>query len=262
MPDISKLEKPPMRALHLFYVLDTSGSMTGTPIATLNRAMEETIEILKNQAKSQADALLKVAVLEFNSGCRWMQAAGPEEMEDFVWEDLSAGGLTDVGAALKELNSKLSRKAFLDSMTGAFIPVIIFMTDGCATDDYKKALAEIRQNKWFHRATKIGFAIGDDPDMTMIADVVGNIEAVVKTDDLELFARLIKFASVTSSMLCSSSVTTTQTVTGADILKIAKQQGEAPDSITENGPVNYNPEPAPAPDPDPEWGGDGDDDWD
>ena len=224
MPDISKLEKLPMRALHIFYVLDTSGSMKEAPIATLNRAMEETIEVLKKQAKSQADALLKVAVLEFNSGCKWMQAAGPEELEDFVWEDLSAGGLTDVGAALK-------------------------------------ALAEIRQNKWFHRATKIGFAIGDNPDMTMIADVVGNIEAVVKTDDLELFARLIKFASVTSTMLCSASVTTTQAVTGTDILKIAKQQEEAPDSITLKGPIKYDPEPAPVPDPDPDWGEDKDGDW-
>lgn len=258
MPDISKLEKPPMRALHIFYVLDTSGSMSGTPIATLNRAMEETIEVLKTQAKNQADALLKIAVLEFNTGCKWMQEGGPEELDDFIWDDLSAGGLTDVGSALTELNSKLSRKAFLGSMTGSFIPVIIFMTDGYATDDYKKALEQVRQNKWFSRATKIGFAIGDDPDVRMISDVVGNSEAVVKTDDLELFARLIKFASVTSSMLCSSSVTTTQAVDGATILEIAKKQGEAPDSITPDAPANYSPQPAVDPDSDPDWGGD---DW-
>ena len=259
MPDISKLEKPPMRALHIFYVLDTSGSMTGTPIATLNRAMEETVEVLKTQAKNQADAQLKIAVLEFNTGCRWVQGAGPEDLEDFIWEDLSAGGLTDVGSALTELNSKLSRNAFLGSMTGAFVPVIIFMSDGYATDDYKKALEDVRRNKWFTRATKIGFAIGEDPDVKMISDVVGNNEAVIKTDDLELFARLIKFASVTSSMLCSSSVTTTQAVDGATIVELSKKQGVAPDSVTPDAPANYSPQPAADPDPDPDWGGD---DWD
>ena len=47
MPDISKMEKPARRVLNVFYILDTSGSMSGTSIATLNRAMEETIDALK-----------------------------------------------------------------------------------------------------------------------------------------------------------------------------------------------------------------------
>ncbi len=238
MPKIDELEATARRALHIFYVLDTSGSMTGTPVATLNRAMEETVEVLRKQAKSNADAELKIAVLEFNTGARWIQPNGPENMEDFIWEDLSAGGLTDVGAALSELDSKLSRKAFLNSMTGAYLPIIIFMSDGYATDNYQKALDEIRQNKWFARSTKIGFALGENPDMKMISEVVGNSEAVVRTQDLDLFARLIKFASVTASMMCSTSRTSNQDVTGADILKEAIDQGSAPESIVENVPVD------------------------
>ena len=238
MPKIDELEATARRALHIFYVLDTSGSMTGTPVATLNRAMEETVEVLRKQAKSNADAELKIAVLEFNTGAHWIQPNGPENMEDFIWEDLSAGGLTDVGAALSELDSKLSREAFLRSMTGAYLPIIIFMSDGYATDNYQKALDEIRQNKWFARSTKIGFALGENPDMKMISEVVGNSEAVVRTQDLDLFARLIKFASVTASMMCSTSRTSNQDVTGADILKEAIDQGSAPESIVENVPVD------------------------
>lgn len=259
MPTITTLEKPPRRALHIFYVLDTSGSMGGAPIATLNRAMEETVEVLRKQAKSNADAELKIAVLQFNSGAKWVQPNGPEDMEDFIWEDLTAGGLTDVGAALKELDSKLSRNAYLSSMTGAYLPVIIFMSDGYATDDYQKSLAQIRQNKWFARGTKIGFALGDDPDMKMISEVVGNCEAVVKTDDLDLFARLIKFASVTSSMLCSTSRTSAESVTGATVIEDAIDQGVAPASVVDTT-VNYSPEPVTAT----ASSGDGwdDDDWD
>lgn len=126
------LDLPPVarKAMTIFYVLDTSGSMGGTPIATLNSAMEETIAALKQQAESNGDAELKIAVLEFNSGCKWLNPSGPEDMEDFMWEELSAGGLTDIGAALTELDSKLSRKAFLNSITGSYLPIIIFMTDG------------------------------------------------------------------------------------------------------------------------------------
>ncbi|MBQ8849518.1 MAG: VWA domain-containing protein [Clostridia bacterium] len=256
MPSLSELEKPPRRAMHIFYVLDTSGSMQGASIAQLNRAMEETVEALKDVAKSNADAELKIAVLEFSSGCKWIQPKGPEDMEDFVWEDLTAGGLTDVGAALKELDSKMSRNAFLSSMTGSFLPLVIFMTDGYATDDYVKPLETIRKNKWFARATKIGFAIGDNPDINMIADVVGNGEAVVKTSDLEVFAKMIKFASVTSSMLNSTSRTTDEGATGADVVKTALNDGTITKTEVATGAGNL-PEPPAIPtqddDVDDEW---------
>lgn len=231
MPDFSNLEKAPRRDLHIFYILDTSGSMEGEPISILNRAMEETIDILKQQAKINADAQLKIAVLDFNTNCTWMQSKGPEDAEDFIWEDLYAGGLTDIANALNELNSKMSKNEFLNSTTGAYIPIVIFMTDGDATGDYKNSLDSIRKNKWFARATKIGFALGE-ADMKMISEIVGNSESVVKTTDLDLFSKLIKFASVTSSMMCSVSTTSTTTVTGADIIDLAKKDDSTiPDNI-------------------------------
>ncbi len=235
MPNINELEVMPRRVLNIFYVLDTSGSMDGAPIGTLNDAMGETIEILSQQAKKNADALLKIAVLQFNSGCEWLQPSGPEDAVDFVWQDLKAGGITDMGAALKELGSKLSKDAYLSSMTGSFLPVIIFMTDGGATDDYEKALTEIRKNKWFSRATKIGFALGESPDKKMIAEVVGNAEAVLATADLELFSRLIKFVSTTSSMLCSASHTSHEDVSGADIVQMAVAEEKSHDLTVGTG---------------------------
>lgn len=252
-------EKVPRRVLSVFYLLDVSGSMTGAKITMLNSAMEETTAELKKQAKNNADAEVKVAVLTFSSGCKWLNPAGPESLEeDFIWEELQAGGLTDVGAALKELDSKLSREGYLDSITGNYMPVIIVMTDGFATDDYTKALAEIRRNKWFQRAIKIGFAVGDDSevDVKMICDVVGSSEAVVKTSDLGLFARMIKFVSVIASMLASKSRTTDTGVSGADVVKAAVDGGDAPSDVVVTG-VSYDPEPAPA-----SAGGDWDDDGD
>lgn len=236
MPMIQEYSGTPRRELHVFYVLDTSGSMSGLPIAKLNSAMTETIAELQEQAKHNADALVKLAVMEFNTGCRWVTQNGPEELEDFVWQKLSAGGWTDMGAALKELNSKLSRNAFLSSMTGSYVPVIIFMTDGCATDTYKPALEEIRQNKWFQNATKIGFAIGEEADKAMIADVVGTSEAVISTDDLELFAKLLKFVSVTATMLASQSQTTTEGINGEKVVELGRNNGDIPKPEPEADP--------------------------
>lgn len=251
MPNLEDFDKLPRRVLHIFYVLDTSGSMTGEAIAMLNRAMEETTEVLKQQAKTNADAQIKIAVLEFNTVCSWVQKRGPEDIEDFIWEDLEAGGTTELATVLNELNDKMSKNKFLNSMTGSYIPVVIFMTDGCATDDYEKKLKEIRNNKWFSRATKIGFAIGD-ADMKMISEVVGNSEAVIRTTDLSMFAKLIKFTSATASMLCSTSTTSTDAVSGASIVNLVKKDVPGvPDDINMTD-ISYDK------DPDADWS---DDDW-
>ena len=233
MPTMDKLTESPRKDLHVFYVLDTSGSMEGAKISALNHAMEECTEALKTLAKSNGDAKLKMAVMQFNTNCSWVTYNGPEDLDgDFMYEYMDAGGLTEMGAALRELNSKLSRHAYLNSMVGALMPVIIFMTDGYATDNYQDALEEIRKNRWFRRGTKIGFALGDDADTAMIASVVGNKEAVIQTTDLELFKRLMKFVSVTASMLVSQSATTETASSGADIIDRAKKDMDLSDSIT------------------------------
>ncbi len=252
MPNLeTDFKEAPRKDLHVFYVLDTSGSMEGTKISTLNRAMEESTQALADVAKSNGDAKLKIAVMEFNSGCKWVTSNGPEDLEeDFFWDPLKAGGLTDIGAALKELNTKLSRKAFLNSMTGALMPIIIFMTDGYATDNYEKALDEIRGNKWFKYGTKIGFAVGDDADLKMISSVVGNSEAVIRTNDLELFKKLLRFVSVTASKLVSESTTTGTAPTAKDIVEKAKEELGLPDDTTANLPdSSYDPEPPATPAP-------------
>lgn len=259
MPSTGALGKSARKELHVFYVLDTSGSMYGASISALNHAVEETTEALKTLAQSNGDADLKIAVLEFNSGCRWVTSNGPESAEDFEWEYLDAGGMTDIGAALRELDSKLSRHEFLKSVVGALMPVIVFMTDGFATDNYESALEEIRRNKWFTHGTKIGFAIGDDADLKMLSSVVGNSEAVIKTTDLELFKRLMRFVSVRASMIASQSHTTKSATGGDAIVKAAKEELGLPDNVTPNLSDNqYNKEKQSNID---DYEDDGDTDW-
>lgn len=260
----------PRKDLHIFYVLDTSGSMADAgKIGMLNRAMEETLDALQDVAKHNGDANLKIAVLEFNTGCKWITDNGPEDMADFEWEDLKAGGLTDIGGALDELDSKMSTHAWLNSMMGALMPVIIFMTDGYATtDDWEKKLDKVRENRWFRRATKIGFALGDDADRKMIASVVGNSEAVIQTNDLEVFKKLIRIVSVTSSMLVSKPKAEEDTdTTGKIIDEALKGAGVDKEKVVKPlGSDEYKPE-DPLPDPetktggDPWEGGDGDGEW-
>ena len=196
---------------------------------------EEILSLLPPLAKESA-VRLKFAVLEFNSEYRWITCDGPEDVEDFYYyyDYLEAHDERSVlGAALRELNSKLSRHAFLDSTVGSFFPRIMFITDGHATDDYQTALEEIRQNRWFRRAHKIAFSLSDDADMETLSALAGDRECVTSRKDVnaEIFKRLFRHDDFDFSDFFPPS--SYDHISGADIIRIAKTSlDDAPDTIT------------------------------
>lgn len=210
------------KELHVFYILDNSGSMEGAPIAALNDAMRDTVKELAEISRTSADAALKVAVLAYNTTCKWVTMGnnGLEDVEDFVWADLQAYGMTYLGTALDELNTQLSRNAMMKSATGNKIPVLIFMSDGYPNDaDWESKLAALNGNKWFASAIKIAFALGDDADTGVLARVVGSTEAVIKTNNLTAFKNLIRVVSTTASLAASTSRTTSGEISGGEIVE-------------------------------------------
>lgn len=258
--DINELEPVARPLLPIFFVLDTSGSMEGQPISMLNHAMEEVIEIVGNFADSNPDALLKIGVLQFSSGAKWMQPKGLEEFEDFIYAPLTARGLTDMGAALDELNKKLSRESFLVSTTGRCKPIIIFMTDGQPTDNWEEALKKINEkNKWYQNSIKIGFAVGDNANTLILSQIVGNSEAVIQTSDLETFNILLQKVAINSAMIGSKSHIEGDTPSAKDIVKGSMEEVTLKDVKTaKEGGVTVKPSTPKQSNLDP-WGPD---DWD
>ena len=210
------------KVLPLIYVIDTSGSMFGDRIASVNEAIHELEPILREKVGEIPEAEIKIAALTFSSGARWITANGLVSLDDFFWNDATAGGLTDLGAALKELNQKLSRSSFLVSDTGFCAPVLIFMSDGEPNDNWEKELASIKQNnKWFQAARKIAIAIGEDANIEILTKLVGSNEAVIQTNDLETLKRMIIAVSVSASMLAGSSRMAGDAASGSMILEAA-----------------------------------------
>lgn len=165
------------RQMSLFFIVDTSGSMDGEKIAAVNNAIREVLPEVADISSENADAQIKVACLQFANDVQWLFK--PTDVEGLTWTDLSANGMTAMGAAFNELNSKLSRKEFLDSPTGNFAPVLFLMSDGQPTDEYRKALDSLRENRWFKVAIRVAIAIGDDADMQVLTEFTGNPELVL-----------------------------------------------------------------------------------
>ena len=192
------------KTMVLFFLVDTSGSMSGNKIGSLNDAVRETVPDLKDLSSNNPDAAIKIAALQFDSDVSWLYPQ-PIDSENFVWNDLSVGGMTSLGEALKELNSKLSKEQFLQEAAGSYAPVIILLSDGAPTDDYKKELENIKKNNWFKHAIKIAIAIGNDAIKSMLAEFTGNNEAVIEVHNKSALKAIIKFVSVTSSQVNSKS---------------------------------------------------------
>jgi len=224
----------PRRTMVLFFVIDTSGSMEGSKIGALNTAIREVIPEIRNISDGNADALIKIAALEFSSGATWITKNGPVEAEKFNWNNVDAAGVTDFGAMCKALNEKLSTKAFMAEATGSFAPAIFLLSDGEPTDDWRKELDKLEQNNWFKASIKVAVAIGEDANKDVLIAFVGGEkkkEAVMEVHTAAALIKMIKFVSVRASEVASKSsnaVDPSQGDTGDD-----QKQKELIDNLAE-----------------------------
>lgn len=197
----------PRRTMILFFVVDNSGSMSGTKMGEVNDAIRNVLPELAEISNENADAQIKIAAMEFSSGCRWITPI-PEDAESFVWKDLNPAGLTDFGAACLQLNEKLSKSEFMSDAVGSFAPAIFLMSDGEPTDAYTSGLAKLKENNWFKHAIKVAIAIGNDANQSVLKEFTGNQETVLVAHDPVTLRKMIRFVSVTASQIGSQSSTT------------------------------------------------------
>ncbi|MCC8113249.1 MAG: VWA domain-containing protein [Bacteroidales bacterium] len=198
-------ESIPRRQMTLFFMIDTSGSMDGSKIGSVNDALENVLPIIGEISDENPDAEIRVAALEFSTATRWLYDE-PKEGKDFIWQKVMAGGLTSLGEACRELNKKLSRSnGFMSSPSGCYAPAIILLSDGGPTDDFESGLNTLRGNSWFKNAIKIAIAIGEDADMDVLQQFTGSLEAVIRVHNIDALKKMIRIIAVTSSQIGSKS---------------------------------------------------------
>ena len=226
------------KSLVIFFLIDTSRSMVGKKMGELNTVMEELIPEIRRVGEADTD--VKIAVLTFGTQVRWMYAE-PISIEDFEWSRLRADGVTNMGEAFKELNTRMSRNSFLNSPSLSFAPVIFLMTDGYPSDDYKEALAELSTNSWYKFGLKAALGIGQEANDEMLAEFTGSPDTVVHAYSGGQLAAMIKIIAVTSAQIGSKSMTLSDDVNhelNAEEVLAAKQKllgQQIQDSMTNLG---------------------------
>ena len=140
-------------------LLDTSGSMQGTPIESLNQALQEFKD--KVSLDKMAQKRVDIAIVEFNDTVNVVQEFTP--ILEMTPVRLVADGGTSMGAGInKAIDMVKDRNHFYAEMgTPCFKPWIFMITDGAATDDIERARQRIQEeeSKGKHGKLKF-FALG------------------------------------------------------------------------------------------------------
>ncbi|MCH5273415.1 MAG: VWA domain-containing protein [Lachnospiraceae bacterium] len=180
-------------------LLDTSGSMSGEPIESLNRGISNFIKqtSMDEMAKKRVD----VAIIAFDDEPRLEMDFTPiSQMEPIR---LTTGGRTSMGAAINMAIDKVKeRNRFYASLgTQCFKPWIFMITDGAPTDDITAAAQRIQEeeNKGSHGKLKF-WALGvGDYDKKTLHTLTKRVMELENTDFSAIFNWL-------SESMCAISV--------------------------------------------------------
>ncbi|MBO5697046.1 MAG: TIR domain-containing protein [Alistipes sp.] len=171
--------------MHLFILLDCSGSMYGLRMEALNRSMREIFKSLDFDAQ---DIDIFVNVLKFSSSAEWMYDT-PILLEQFIWKECEPEGQTMLNEAYKQLNTAMSDDElfFGKSSRQRHLPsVILLISDGVPSESCSEERELIAQNEHIAKANRFAISIGYDTDINELTYFTSNPKRVFTISDEEL----------------------------------------------------------------------------
>lgn len=162
------------------YVLGVSSGEAHKQIAKLTGG--EFWDIHQGNGKKDFSSLLVNTVAE---------SIGREAKKTLKDGTVSQG--TDIGEAIKLLTRHIS----MDKMPARCLPPIsILVSDGLPTDDFRKALSLFNAEPWAKKMVRLAIAIGDDCDLSVMQDFIGNPEIKpLKASNSSQLVKYFKWAS-------------------------------------------------------------------
>ena len=194
-----------MRKLPIYFVLDTSESMVGEPVLSVEKGLVSMLASLRKDPYALESAYLSVITF----GTKAQQLVPLTELSQFQVPKLVLGSGTALGTALELLEKRVAAEVTKSTAEakGDYKPLVFLMTDGEPTDRWEAAADRLMRN----RSLQV-VAIGCGPD-TNLKTLRRITELVVCGEEAneETLAKFFKWVS-------SSVATASQAVdaTGSD----------------------------------------------
>ena len=188
-----------MRKLPIYFVIDTSESMVGEPIAAVEQGLAAMLGALRKDPYALETAY--VSVVTFGTTAK--QAVPLTELSQLVLPKFVLGSGTALGAALELLEKRMAAEVMKSTATvkGDYKPLVFLLTDGEPTDRWEAVADRLMKN----RSLQV-VAIGCGPDANQ-ATLSRITELVVlgKAANQETFAKFFRWVS-SSVAVASQSV--------------------------------------------------------
>jgi uncharacterized protein YegL len=189
MDDMDSIPESPTH--HVFFICDCSDSMNAKgKITIVNKTIKEFIQLMwKQRSEKQFTALM--SVISFSDGCRWVYNV-PVPFEGSVWCNLVAKGNRDLGVAFHLLASRLVHATHL-------APVLILITDGAPSDDYKSGLSAFWSEYGGAMSNRFALGIGKDAPLNILTEFTGDTSKVFHvSNEIQL---AMAFGQISSQLL-------------------------------------------------------------
>lgn len=148
-------------------VLDTSGSMYGTPIGELNIGVKTFFDAILSDEVAQWSA--EISIVTFGDTAK--QILDFAAIQKQTVQTLNASGSTPMGAAVNLALDLLEtrKKEYSDAGVDYYQPWMVLMTDGQPTDDIESSVHRTCETIEKRKLTIFPIGIGQDADMFVLA---------------------------------------------------------------------------------------------
>ncbi len=205
-----------MRRLPIYFLIDVSESMVGTPIGQVQEGMRAIIQQLR--VDPYALETVFVSIIVFAGKAKVLSPL--TELYKFYPPVFPVGGGTSLGAGLEALMRDIDasvQKTTLETK-GDWKPIIFLFTDGNPNDSYQAAFKRWNE-KYRRHCSLIAVSLGDNVNTRILSQITEDI-LLLKQTDAESFSKFFKW--VTASIKTTSVSVCEQ---NADTIKLAPTTG-------------------------------------
>lgn len=157
---------PTAKPVPVILLLDVSGSMQGEKIRDLNEAVSDMF--LTFQGAGTIEVEILVAVITFGMEVKLHQPLS--KASDNKWHELSAGGGTPLGVALRMAKAMIEDRNVVPSR--AYRPTVVLVSDGRPDEGWENPLKEFISDGRSAKCDRLAMAIGSDADEVVLGTFI------------------------------------------------------------------------------------------
>lgn len=179
-----------MRRLPIYFVIDTSRSMMGDKIRSVQSGLQMLLSVLRQDPYTLETAYLSVITFDTEA----QQIVPLSDLMSFQLPIIKAGGWSSLGSALVLLSDCIKEevKKGSESHKGDWKPIVFIFSDGGASDNLQKGIETLQQ---VDTAQIIACAAGSKAKKEQLKKITPNVISLSNTDP-ESIRDFFKWVSV------------------------------------------------------------------